>query len=332
MTAATVLVAGGAGYIGSHMVNALQGAGHHAIVLDDLSRGHRDLVVSGSAFIHGSIQDTALLDQIFTDHRIDAVMHFAAHSQVGESVTAPLIYYRNNVAATVELIAAMVRHDVRRFIFSSTAAVYGEPETTPITENHPLRPANPYGVTKMTVERMLSDCDTAHGIKSICLRYFNAAGADENGRIGERHDPETHLIPLVLTVATGQRDRISIFGTDYPTPDGTCLRDYVHVTDLSRAHLLALDALLGGGDSAVYNLGNSKGHSVREVITLARKITGHPIPAEEVGRRAGDPANLVAGSDKARKELGWQPHYEQLETIIETAWQWHRREAHHLVS
>jgi len=299
MTAATVLVAGGAGYIGSHMVNALQGAGHHAIVLDDLSRGHRDLVVSGSAFIHGSIQDTALLDQIFTDHRIDAVMHFAAHSQVGESVTAPLIYYRNNVAATVELIAAMVRHDVRRFIFSSTAAVYGEPETTPITENHPLRPANPYGVTKMTVERMLSDCDTAHGIKSICLRYFNAAGADENGRIGERHDPETHLIPLVLTVATGQRDRISIFGTDYPTPDGTCLRDYVHVTDLSRAHLLALDALLGGGDSAVYNLGNSKGHSVREVITLARKITGHPIPAEEVGRRAGDPANLVAGSDKA---------------------------------
>ena len=332
MTAATVLVAGGAGYIGSHMVNALQGAGHHAIVLDDLSRGHRDLVVSGSAFIPGSIQDTTLLDQIFTDHRIDAVMHFAAHSQVGESVTAPLIYYRNNVAATVELIAAMVRHDVRRFIFSSTAAVYGEPETTPITENHPLRPANPYGVTKMTVERMLSDCDTAHGIKSICLRYFNAAGADENGRIGERHDPETHLIPLVLTVATGQRDRISIFGTDYPTPDGTCLRDYVHVTDLSRAHLLALDALLGGGDSAVYNLGNSKGHSVREVITLARKITGHPIPAEEVGRRAGDPANLVAGSDKARKELGWQPHYEQLETIIETAWQWHRREAHHLVS
>ncbi len=322
----TVLVVGGAGYIGSHMVKALLDNDHDVIILDDLSRGHRDLVIGGT-FIHGSLHDADLLDRVFADHRIDAVMHFAAHSQVGESVTAPLIYYRNNVAATVELIDAMVRHDVRRFIFSSTAAVYGEPETTPITEDHPMRPTNPYGVTKMTVERMLDDCDTAHGIKSIRLRYFNAAGADESGCIGERHDPETHLIPLVLKVATGERSNIRIFGTDYPTPDGTCLRDYVHVSDLAQAHLLALEVLLNNGDSTAYNLGNSRGYSVRDVITLARNITGHSIPAEETDRRAGDPAVLVAGSEKIRKELGWRPRYENLETIIETAWQWHRAEA-----
>jgi len=299
MKGVTVLVVGGAGYIGTHMVKTLLEAGSNVIVLDDLSRGHRDLV-TGGIFVEGGIHDTNLLDQLFSDHRIDAVMHFAAHSQVGESVSDPLIYYRNNVGATVELIAAMVRHDVRRFIFSSTAAAYGEPETVPITEAHPLRPTNPYGVTKITVERMLADCDTAHGVKSICLRYFNAAGADESGRIGERHDPETHLIPLVLHVATGQRDNIKIFGTDYPTDDGTCIRDYIHVTDLARAHLLALDALLSNGDSAIFNLGNSKGYSVREVIVLARKITGHPIPAEETTRRAGDPAILVAESEKIR--------------------------------
>jgi UDP-glucose 4-epimerase len=322
----TVLVVGGAGYIGSHMVKALLEDGHEVIILDDLSRGHRDLVSDGM-FVQGSIHDTDLLNGVFTDHRIDAVMHFAAHSQVGESMTDPLIYYRNNVAATVELIDAMVRHDVRRFIFSSTAAVYGEPETTPITEDHPLRPTNPYGVTKRTVERMLADCDTAHGIKSICLRYFNAAGADESGRIGERHNPETHLIPLVLKVATGERKNIKIFGTDYPTPDGTCLRDYIHVSDLAQAHLLAMEVLLNNGDSTRYNLGNSKGYSVREVITLARNITGHSIPVEETSRRAGDPAVLVAGSEKIRKELGWRPCYENLETIIETAWQWHRAEA-----
>ena len=325
----TVLVVGGAGYIGSHMVKALLETSHDVVILDDLSRGHRDLV-SGGTFVQGSAHDADLLDRLFTDHRIDAVMHFAAHSQVGESVTAPLIYYRNNIAATVELIDAMVRHHVRRFIFSSTAAVYGEPETTPITEAHPLRPANPYGVTKKTVERMLADCDTAHGIKSICLRYFNAAGADESGRIGERHDPETHLIPLVLKVATGERENINIFGTDYPTPDGTCLRDYIHVSDLARAHLLALEVLLNNGDSTRYNLGNSKGYSVREVITLARRITGHSIPVKETGRRAGDPAVLVAGSEKIRKELNWRPRYENLKTIIETAWQWHRTEASRL--
>jgi len=321
----TVLVVGGAGYIGAHMVKALLEEGSHVVILDDLSRGHRDLV-TGGIFVHGSIQDTGLLDRLFTSHRIDAVMHFAAHSLVGESVSAPLIYYRNNVAATVELIAAMVRHDVRRFIFSSTAAVYGEPKTIPIVEDHPLRPANPYGVTKTTVERMLADCDAAHGIKSICLRYFNAAGADESGSIGERHDPETHLIPLILKVATGERDNIRIFGTDYQTPDGTCVRDYIHVTDLARAHLLALERLLDDGDSAVFNLGNSKGYSVREVIALARKITGHPIPAEETGRRAGDPAVLVAGSEKIKRVLGWRLRYENLGIIIETAWKWHRRE------
>jgi len=321
----TVLVVGGAGYIGAHMVKALLEEGSHVVILDDLSRGYRDLV-TGGIFVHGSIQDTGLLDRLFTSHRIDAVMHFAAHSLVGESVSIPLIYYRNNVAATVELIAAMVRHDVRRFIFSSTAAVYGEPKTIPIAEDHPLRPANPYGVTKTTVERMLADCDAAHGIKSICLRYFNAAGADESGSIGERHDPETHLIPLILKVATGERDNIRIFGTDYQTPDGTCVRDYIHVTDLARAHLLALERLLDDGDSAVFNLGNSKGYSVREVIALARKITGHPIPAEETGRRAGDPAVLVAGSEKIKRVLGWRPRYENLGIIIETAWKWHRRE------
>jgi UDP-glucose 4-epimerase len=327
----TVLVVGGAGYIGTHMVKTLLKAGTHVIVLDDLSRGHRELVTGGT-FVEGGIHDTNLLDQLFTDHRIDAVMHFAAHSQVGESVSDPLIYYRNNIAATVELIAAMVRHNVRRFIFSSTAAAYGEPETVPITEDHPLCPTTPYGVTKITVERMLADCDTAHGVKSICLRYFNAAGADESGRIGERHDPETHLIPLVLNVATGQRDNIKIFGTDYPTDDGTCIRDYIHVTDLARAHLLALDVLLDNGDSAVFNLGNSKGYSVREVIELARHITGHPIPVEETARRPGDPAILVAGSEKIRQDLGWHPRYENLEAIIETAWQWHRREAERCLS
>ncbi len=326
----TVLVVGGAGYIGAHMVKALLEEGGNVVVLDDLSRGHRDLV-TGGIFVHGSIQDADLLDRLFTSHRIDAVMHFAAHSLVGESVSTPLIYYRNNVAATVELIAAMVRHDVRRFIFSSTAAVYGEPENIPIGEDHPLQPTNPYGVTKRTVERMLADCDTAHGVKSICLRYFNAAGADESGRIGERHDPETHLIPLVLKVATGERDNIRIFGTNYPTPDGTCVRDYIHVTDLAGAHLLALEALLDDGDSAVFNLGNSKGYSVREVIALARNITGHPIPTEETARRAGDPAVLVAGSEKIKRELGWRPRYENLETIIETAWRWHQHEAKHVL-
>jgi UDP-glucose 4-epimerase len=254
-------------------------------------------------------------------------MHFAAHSLVGESVEQPLGYYRNNVVNTVTLLEAMQRHGVSNFIFSSTAAVYGEPEKTPITETHPCLPTNPYGATKLTVERMLQDTSTASDLRFSILRYFNAAGADSSGKVGERHQPETHLIPLVLQVATGERETISIFGTDYPTPDGTCLRDYVHVSDLTQAHLLALEALLSGGGNTVYNLGNSTGYSVKQVIDTARDITGHAIPTVVTERRAGDPAVLVADSSRIRSELGWKPEYESLEAIIRSAWAWHQKEA-----
>jgi UDP-glucose 4-epimerase len=318
----TILVVGGAGYIGCHMVKELIAQHYDVIVLDNLSTGHRRLV-SGGRFIHGDLGDAALLDRLFTEHRIDAVMHFAAFSLVGESVQAPLKYYRNNLARTIGLIEAMVRHDVLTFVFSSTAAVYGEPDSTPIPENHPCRPTNPYGASKLSVERLLRDCDAAYGLKSICLRYFNAAGADETGRIGEMHDPETHLIPLVLKAALAKRP-VRIFGTDYKTPDGTCLRDYVHVTDLARAHLLALDILMDGGDSQVYNLGNSVGHSVRQVIDMAAKVTGKTIDIVEEKRRPGDPAILVADASKIKERLKWHPRYEKLETIIQTAWNWHR--------
>lgn len=319
-----ILVVGGAGYIGSHMVKELLEAGHSVIVLDNFSTGHRDLL-PGGLLIEGDLGDPKLLESLFTEHKIDAVMHFAAFSLVGESVVNPLKYYRNNLARTIELLDAMIRFNVKNFIFSSTAAVYGEPVQVPITETHPSNPTNPYGATKIAVERMLADCDQAHGLKSVCLRYFNAAGADESGNIGERHQPESHLIPLVLKVATGERKDIKIFGTDYDTPDGTCLRDYIHVTDLAQAHLLALNHLLAGGQSAVYNLGNSQGASVREVIRLAEKTTGRKIPIVETDRRAGDPAVLVAGSEKIKTELGWHPRYETLETIIQTAWKWHKK-------
>jgi UDP-glucose 4-epimerase len=321
----TILVVGGAGYIGAHMVKALAAAGYRVIILDDLSSGHRDFTSHGR-FIHGSLGDRGVLDTLFSEHRIDAVMHFAAFSLVGDSVKTPLAYYRNNLAGTLSLLEAMIRFNVKRFIFSSTAAVYGEPTAVPITEEHPCVPTNPYGATKLAVERMLKDCDPAYGLKYMSLRYFNAAGAAPDGMMGERHQPETHLIPLVLKTALGDFPHIKIFGTQYPTPDGTCLRDYVHVNDLARAHLLALNVLLDGGASGVYNLGNSKGYSVREVIELSRKITGCPIPAIETGNRPGDPAILVAASEKIRRELGWQPEYEDLATIIQTAWQWHRRE------
>jgi UDP-glucose-4-epimerase GalE len=254
-------------------------------------------------------------------------MHFAAWSLVGESVEKPLAYYRNNVADTITLIETMQRHGIRRFIFSSTAAVYGEPRQTPITEAHPCAPTNPYGATKLAVERLLSDVGAATDLTYSILRYFNAAGADAAGAIGERHRPETHLIPLVLQVATGERDAIRIFGEDYPTPDGTCLRDYIHVSDLTQAHLLALEALLKGGGNTTYNLGNSTGYSVRQVIDTAREITGHPIPALAAARRAGDPAILIADSGRIRAELGWKPRYERLDDIIRTAWDWHRKEA-----
>jgi len=321
----TILVVGGAGYIGSHMVKDLLDAGHEVITLDDLSTGHHDLLPGGT-FVEGNLGDQEMLDRLFSSHRISAVMHFAAFSIVGESVQNPLKYYRNNLAATTALLSAMIQHGVKRFIFSSTAAVYGEPTEIPITENHPCNPTNPYGATKIAVERMLQDCDSSYGLKYICLRYFNASGADESGTIGERHTQETHLMPLVLKVATGEREDISIFGTDYPTPDGTCIRDYIHVSDLTQAHLLALKALLSGKESAVYNLGNNQGYSVREVVELAKKITGKKIPVLEADRRPGDPARLIASSEKIKTSLGWKPKYENLETIIKTAWVWHQKE------
>jgi UDP-glucose 4-epimerase len=326
MNKPAILVIGGAGYIGSHMVADLLRTGYPVVTLDNLSRGHRELLPGGD-FIEGDLGNSGDLDRVFSQYPVKAVMHFAAWSLVGESVEKPLEYYRNNVANTLTLLEVMQQHRVPHFIFSSTAAVYGEPVETPITENHPCAPTNPYGATKLAVERMLQDASAASGLSYSCLRYFNAAGADAAGKIGERHQPETHLVPLVLQVATGERDAIRIFGTDYPTPDGTCLRDYVHVSDLTRAHLLALEALLNGGGNAVYNLGNSTGYSVKQVIDTAREITGHAIPARVAERRAGDPAVLVADSSRIRTELGWQPEYESLEAIIRTAWAWHQQEA-----
>ena len=320
-----ILVVGGAGYIGAHMVRQLSNARCDVVVLDNLSTGHRKLL-QGGEFIQGNLGDSDLLDRLFAAHAFDAVMHFAAFSQVGESMHQPLLYYRNNLAETVALLEAMLRHDVRRFIFSSTAAVYGEPVAIPITEKHPCAPTNPYGNTKLAVERMLADCDAAYGMKFTALRYFNAAGADEAGEIGELHDPETHLIPIVLRAADGQIDHIRVFGTDYATTDGTCIRDYIHVNDLAQAHLLALDALLKGGDSAIYNLGSSSGYSVREVIGKAEGVTGKKIPVVEAARRPGDPAILVASSEKIQRELGWTPVYDNLEKIIQTAWNWHLKQ------
>ncbi len=316
-----VLVVGGAGYIGSHMSKMLDQSGLEVLVLDNLSTGFRDAVRYGQ-LIEGDLADQVLLEQVFSTKRIDAVLHFAALSQVGESVREPARYYRNNVANTQNLLDAMLRHGVRCFIFSSTAAIFGEPEYTPIDEHHPQRPINPYGRSKRMVEEMLADYGQAHGLRSVSLRYFNAAGADPEGELGERHDPESHLIPLVLQTASGRRESIAIYGNDYPTPDGTCIRDYIHVWDLCSAHLLALEHLLTDGESAAYNLGNGKGFSVQEVINTARKVTGQRIPVVMQGRRCGDPAILVADSQKARQELSWQPHFADLETIIAHAWEW----------
>jgi UDP-glucose 4-epimerase len=319
-----ILVVGGAGYVGSHMVKELLTAGWDVTTLDNLSTGHRELVTGGN-FIQGDIADRKLLDGLLSQNAFYAVMHFAANSLVGDSVEDPILYYQNNFCSTLCLVEAMIRHGIKRFIFSSTAAIYGGPVRLPIPENHPCRPTNPYGASKLAVEQMLSDCDTAYGLKYMSLRYFNAAGADATGKIGERHERETHLIPLVLQVAKGVRPHIHIYGTDYKTPDGTCVRDYVHVTDLAKAHLLAISALMNGSESNVFNLGNSKRHSVRQVIELSRKITGKSITAKEAERRPGDPSILVADSVKARRELGWRPCYENLEDIIESAWRWHKQ-------
>jgi len=319
---AVFLIVGGAGYIGSHMVKHLASHGHDVVVLDDLSTGHRKSVVAGK-FIQGDLGDQDLIEEIFSTLKIDCVMHFAAFSLVGESVEIPLTYYNNNSAKTTRLLMAMARHGVDKFILSSTAAVYGEPKNLPILETEPTEPTNPYGRSKLFIEKVLEDCDASHGLKYISLRYFNAAGASKDGEIGEDHSPETHLIPLVLQVALRQREYIEIYGTDWDTPDGTCIRDYIHVMDLAEAHISAAQRLMEGGESGVYNLGCQSGYSVREIISIARKITGSPIPAVESARRPGDPARLVASSEKIKSELGWNPRYDDPERIIATAWRWH---------
>jgi UDP-glucose 4-epimerase len=319
-----VLVVGGAGYIGSHMVKLLSRAGHDVVILDNLSTGFRDAVVGGE-FVQADLADRAALDTLFRQHAFDGVMHFASCIMVGESVARPDLYYRNNFCNTLNLLDAMTGHGVKRFIFSSTAAVYGEPDYIPIDEAHPARPLNPYGISKWMVEQALGGYDRAFRLKSVCLRYFNAAGADPEGGLGERHEPETHLIPLVLQAASGRRPDIVVFGRDYDTPDGTCIRDYVHVMDLCQAHLLALDALAAGGESDAFNLGNGNGFSVQEVIDAARRVTGRPIAVKEAARRAGDPARLVANSERAKRMLGWQPEFVELDVIVEHAWQWERK-------
>jgi UDP-glucose 4-epimerase len=318
-----VLVVGGAGYIGSHMVKLLGQQGCSVTTLDDLSSGHRDAVLTGD-FLQGSCGDRHILDSVLT-RGVDAVMHFASFIQVGESVQHPVKYYQNNVVNTLALLDGMRIHGVRNIIFSSTAATFGEPRYTPIDERHPQQPINPYGRTKLMVEQALVDYDKAYGMKSVCLRYFNAAGADPEGQLGERHDPETHLIPLVLQAALGRRPHISVFGRDYDTPDGTCIRDYIHIQDLCSAHWLALQSLSNGADSQAYNLGNGNGFSVQEVIDTAGQVTGRKIPVVDAVRRDGDPVRLVADSKLARKQLGWQPQYADLSTIIEHAWKWETR-------
>jgi UDP-glucose 4-epimerase len=322
-----ILVTGGAGYIGSHAVLALQQAGYGVVVLDNLVYGHQDLVeeVLKTELIVGDTSDRSLLDQIFATRDIAAVMHFAAYAYVGESVTDPAKYYHNNVVGTLTLLEAMLAATVKTFVFSSTCATYGLPQVVPIAENHPQHPINPYGTSKLMVERMLADFSTAYDFKSVYFRYFNAAGADPEGRLGEDHNPETHLIPLVLQTALGKRESIAVFGTDYPTPDGTCIRDYIHVADLADAHLLGLEYLLQGGDTDMFNLGNGNGFSVKQVIAAAQQVTGREIQVIERDRRPGDPPALVGSSDIVRTILGWQPQYSDLNQILIHAWNWHQK-------
>ena len=317
----TILVAGGAGYIGSHMVALLVEKGYDVVVVDNLCTGHWQ-AVKGAKLRVGDLRDGNFLDQVFSEFPIDGVINFAAYSLVGESVTNPLKYYGNNVAGSQSMLTAMKNHGVKKIVFSSTAATYGEPEKQPIEETDRTEPTNPYGATKLAIEGMLKWCDRAYGIKYAALRYFNAAGANTDVGIGEDHNPESHLIPIVLQAALGKRDHVGIFGDDYPTPDGTCVRDYIHVRDLASAHLLALEYLDKGGESGSFNLGNGTGYSVKEIIDTARKVTGKPIPATVEPRRAGDPSVLIASNKKAQEVLGWKPE-RGLEQIISDAWTWH---------
>ena len=318
-----ILVLGGAGYIGSHTVYELIQAGREVAVVDNLQTGFREAVHPKARFYQADIRDRAALSRIFDQEKVEGVIHFAASSQVGESMDHPLQYYDNNLGGTLALLQEMTAHGVDKLVFSSTAAVYGEPERVPILEGDTLSPTNCYGETKRSMERMIGWAARAHGLRYVALRYFNACGAHPSGTIGEAHNPETHLIPLILQVPAGRREKILIFGDDYPTKDGTCVRDYVHVSDLAQAHILALDSLLAGGESDVFNLGNGVGFTVREVIETARQVTGHPIPAQVAPRRPGDPAQLIASSQKAMDKLGWRPRYNRLEDILATAWAWH---------
>ncbi len=322
-----ILVTGGAGYIGSHAVLALKKAGYDVIILDNLISGHRDLVenVLRVELIVGDIGDRPLLDHLFSQHSIDAVMHFAAFAYVGESITDPQKYYRNNLANTLNLLEAMKAASIDKLVFSSTCATYGVAQSSPITEEHPQRPINTYGGSKLMAEQILEDFSKAYGLNYVCFRYFNAAGAHPEGLLGEDHDPEPHLIPLVLLTALGKREFISIFGTNYPTNDGTCVRDYIHVIDITNAHLLGLEYLEKGGKSNIFNLGNGNGFSIQEVIDTALKVTQKEILVKIAARRPGDPPMLVGSADKAQRILGWKPQYSSLEAILSHAWQWHQK-------
>ena len=323
-----ILVLGGAGYIGSHTVYELIDAGKDVVIADNLETGHIEAVHPKAKFYQGDIRDRAFVDSVFESEQIDGVIHFAANSLVGESMTNPLKYYDNNLCGTKVLLESMVAHGIDKIVFSSTAATYGEPERVPILETDRTEPTNCYGETKLSMEKMFKWTSAAHGLRFVSLRYFNACGAHVSGSIGEAHNPESHLIPLILQVPNGQRDFISIFGDDYDTKDGTCIRDYIHVTDLAQAHILAMDYLMNGGENNIFNLGNGVGFTVKEVIDTAREVTGHPIPAKVTPRRAGDPAQLIASSDKARSVLGWDPQHADLKEIIATAWNWHKNHPH----
>ena len=317
-----ILVTGGAGYIGGTVTQLLLDRGHAVVVYDNLYRGRRSMVPAGAAFVEGDVADSKRLEEVFDDGSFDGVMHFAALIEAGESMSKPEIYFRNNTAATLGLLEAMIKKNLKKLVFSSTAAVYGEPRSTPIAEDAPLDPTNAYGESKLLVEQMLAWMHRLHGMRYASLRYFNVAGAIP-GR-GEAHEPESHLIPLILDVALGRRASIKIFGQDYPTPDGTCIRDYIHVADLAKAHLLAFTAL-DQRDKMIYNLGNGRGFTVRQVVESVRRVTGHPIPVEELPRRPGDPASLIASSAKIENDLGWKPEYQQLDDIVRSAWEWHQK-------